>query len=100
MAGMSSTGAISYRAKELLERIECCPKELEVLLTSRSNHLKEPSLGSSPDCSRMPLTLSTLQNIHKQWLLSVPFESISIHCGEIIELDIDMIYDKVRLLDK
>ena len=95
MAGMSSTGTISssYRAKELLERIECCPKELEILLTS--NHQEEPSLGSSPDYSRPPLTLSMLQNIHKQWLLSVPFESISIHCGEIIELDIDKIYDKV-----
>ena len=92
MTGMSSTGTISSKARELLERIEYRPK---LLLTS--NPLKEPSLGSSPDYSRPPLTLSTLQNIHKQWLLSVPFENISIHCGEIIELDIDKIYDKVRV---
>ena len=93
MAGISSTGVIGSKASKLLERIGWRQKDLQASIDS-----EEPSLGSSPNFSRPPLTLSTLQNIHKQWLLSVPFECMSIHCGDIIELDIDKIYDKVRVL--
>ncbi|XP_043940852.1 arylamine N-acetyltransferase, pineal gland isozyme NAT-3-like [Protopterus annectens] len=42
-------------------------------------------------------TWKTLQQIHKQHLLSVPFETISIHCGERITLDLQLLYNKIVL---
>uniref|UniRef100_A0A803SL26 arylamine N-acetyltransferase n=1 Tax=Anolis carolinensis TaxID=28377 RepID=A0A803SL26_ANOCA len=37
----------------------------------------------------------TLLRLHRCHLLSVPFESLSIHCGEPITLDLPHIYDKI-----
>ncbi|KAM4631679.1 arylamine N-acetyltransferase, pineal gland isozyme NAT-10-like isoform 1-T4 [Discoglossus pictus] len=42
-----------------------------------------------------PPSLSALQEMHLQHLRSVPFESLSIHCGEKIILDQALLYDKI-----
>lgn len=39
--------------------------------------------------------LATLKLIHKQHVMSVPFENLSIHCGEKITMDIEVIFDKI-----
>lgn len=39
--------------------------------------------------------LATLKSIHKQHVMSVPFENLSIHSGERITTDIEVIYDKI-----
>lgn len=41
------------------------------------------------------LDLETLKSIHKKYVLSVPFENLSIHCGERITADLEDIYDKI-----
>ncbi|CAN9506787.1 unnamed protein product [Ophioblennius macclurei] len=41
------------------------------------------------------LDLSTLKLIHKQHVMSVPFENLSIHCGETITTDLQVIFDKI-----
>ncbi|CAN9506788.1 unnamed protein product [Ophioblennius macclurei] len=41
------------------------------------------------------LDLSTLKLIHKQYVMSVPFENLSIHCGETITTDLQVIFDKI-----
>ncbi|XP_030064967.1 arylamine N-acetyltransferase 2 isoform X2 [Microcaecilia unicolor] len=40
-------------------------------------------------------SLETLLGLHKCHVLSVPFESLSIHCGEKITLDPPSVYDKI-----
>ncbi|XP_069840521.1 arylamine N-acetyltransferase, pineal gland isozyme NAT-3-like [Dendropsophus ebraccatus] len=42
-----------------------------------------------------PPSLSALQELHRHHVLSVPFESLSIHSGEKIILDMSWIYDKI-----
>ncbi|XP_069840545.1 arylamine N-acetyltransferase, pineal gland isozyme NAT-10-like [Dendropsophus ebraccatus] len=42
-----------------------------------------------------PPSLSALQELHRRHVLAVPFESLSIHSGEKIILDISWIYDKI-----
>lgn len=39
--------------------------------------------------------LSTLKMIHKQHVRSIPFENLSIHCGERITLDLEVIFQKI-----
>ncbi|XP_074523029.1 arylamine N-acetyltransferase, pineal gland isozyme NAT-10-like [Halichoeres trimaculatus] len=39
--------------------------------------------------------LSTLKVIHKQHVMSIPFENLSIHCGERITLDLEVIFEKL-----
>ncbi|XP_029001015.1 arylamine N-acetyltransferase, pineal gland isozyme NAT-10-like [Betta splendens] len=39
--------------------------------------------------------LATLKLIHKQHVMSVPFENLSVHCGEKITMDLEMIFNKV-----
>ncbi|XP_029000433.1 arylamine N-acetyltransferase, pineal gland isozyme NAT-10-like [Betta splendens] len=41
------------------------------------------------------LDLATLKLIHKQHVMSLPFENLSIHCGERITTDLEVIYDKI-----
>ncbi|KAI1900975.1 hypothetical protein AGOR_G00055370 [Albula goreensis] len=39
--------------------------------------------------------LETLRSVHMQHVLSIPFENLSIHCGEVITLDLESIYNKI-----
>ncbi|KAG8001377.1 Arylamine N-acetyltransferase [Nibea albiflora] len=39
--------------------------------------------------------LATLKLIHKHHVMSVPFENLSIHCGEKITMDLEVIYNKI-----
>lgn len=39
--------------------------------------------------------LSALKVIHKQHVMSIPFENLSIHCGEKITLDLEVIFEKI-----
>ncbi|XP_040897504.1 arylamine N-acetyltransferase, pineal gland isozyme NAT-10-like [Toxotes jaculatrix] len=39
--------------------------------------------------------LATLKLIHKQHVLSIPFENLSIHCGEKIIMDLEVIFNKI-----
>ncbi|CAK6958817.1 arylamine N-acetyltransferase%2C pineal gland isozyme NAT-10-like isoform X2 [Scomber scombrus] len=39
--------------------------------------------------------LATLQLIHKQHVMSIPFENLSIHCGERNIMDLDAIFNKI-----
>ncbi|MBN3309860.1 ARY1 protein, partial [Amia calva] len=39
--------------------------------------------------------LETLSSIHRHHILSIPFESLSIQCGETISMDLDIIYNKI-----
>lgn len=39
--------------------------------------------------------LSTLKLIHKCHVMSVPFENLSIHCGEQVYMDLELIFDKI-----
>ncbi|XP_029954114.1 arylamine N-acetyltransferase, pineal gland isozyme NAT-10-like [Salarias fasciatus] len=41
------------------------------------------------------LDLPTLKLIHKRHVMSIPFENLSIHCGERISTDVRVIYDKI-----
>lgn len=38
---------------------------------------------------------ATLRLIHKHHVMSIPFENLSIHCGEKILMDLEVIFDKV-----
>ncbi|KAJ7313042.1 hypothetical protein JRQ81_004306 [Phrynocephalus forsythii] len=40
-------------------------------------------------------SLEALRLLHRRHLLSVPFESLSIHCGEPIVLDLSLLYNKI-----
>ncbi|KAM9350007.1 arylamine N-acetyltransferase, pineal gland isozyme NAT-10-like [Symphorus nematophorus] len=39
--------------------------------------------------------LATLKVIHKQHVMTVPFENLSMHCGERIVVDLEVIYEKI-----
>ncbi|XP_037609298.1 arylamine N-acetyltransferase, pineal gland isozyme NAT-10-like [Sebastes umbrosus] len=41
------------------------------------------------------LDLATLKLIHKQHVMSIPFENLSIHCGEKIIMDLEVIFNKM-----
>ncbi len=41
------------------------------------------------------LDLATLNLIHKQHIMSVPFENLSTHCGERIIMDLEVIFNKI-----
>ncbi|XP_037609240.1 arylamine N-acetyltransferase, pineal gland isozyme NAT-10-like [Sebastes umbrosus] len=41
------------------------------------------------------LDLATLKLIHKQHVMSIPFENLSIHCGERNTMDLDVIFNKM-----
>ncbi|XP_022595401.1 arylamine N-acetyltransferase 1 isoform X1 [Seriola dumerili] len=41
------------------------------------------------------LDLATLKLIHKQHVMSIPFENLSIHCGEKIIMDLEVIFNKI-----
>lgn len=38
---------------------------------------------------------ATLKLIHKHHVMSIPFENLSIHCGEKILMDLEVIFDKI-----
>ncbi|CAN2390717.1 Belongs to the arylamine N-acetyltransferase family [Pristimantis euphronides] len=50
--------------------------------------------------SSMKPSLSTLRTIHRHHVLSVPFESLSIHSGEKIIPEIGWLYDKIVLRNR
>ncbi|XP_066570098.1 arylamine N-acetyltransferase, pineal gland isozyme NAT-3 [Amia ocellicauda] len=39
--------------------------------------------------------LETLNSIHRHHIQSIPFENLSIQCGETISMDLDIIYNKI-----
>ncbi|KAM9408329.1 arylamine N-acetyltransferase, pineal gland isozyme NAT-10-like [Pholidichthys leucotaenia] len=39
--------------------------------------------------------LETLKLVHRQHVMSIPFENLSIHCGEKITMDLEVIFNKV-----
>lgn len=39
--------------------------------------------------------LATLRMIHNQHVMSIPFENLSIHCGEKIIMDLELIFNKI-----
>ncbi|MBN3309895.1 ARY1 protein, partial [Amia calva] len=39
--------------------------------------------------------LETLSSIHRHHIQSIPFENLSMHCGETIIIDLDIIYNKI-----
>ncbi|XP_006779825.1 arylamine N-acetyltransferase, pineal gland isozyme NAT-10-like isoform X1 [Neolamprologus brichardi] len=41
------------------------------------------------------LDLATLKLIHRQHIMSIPFENLSIHCGEKITMDLEVIFNKM-----
>ncbi|XP_037609309.1 arylamine N-acetyltransferase, pineal gland isozyme NAT-10-like [Sebastes umbrosus] len=41
------------------------------------------------------LDIATLKLIHKQHVMSIPFEDLSIHCGEKIIMDLEVIFNKM-----
>ncbi|XP_071345022.1 arylamine N-acetyltransferase, pineal gland isozyme NAT-10-like [Trachinotus anak] len=41
------------------------------------------------------LDLATLKLIHEQHVMSIPFENLSIHCGERIIMDLQVIFNKI-----
>uniref|UniRef100_A0A8C8VF36 arylamine N-acetyltransferase n=1 Tax=Pelusios castaneus TaxID=367368 RepID=A0A8C8VF36_9SAUR len=41
------------------------------------------------------LDLETLTEIFQHHIRAVPFENLSIHCGETIEIDLESVYDKI-----
>ncbi|KAM9361411.1 arylamine N-acetyltransferase, pineal gland isozyme NAT-10-like [Symphorus nematophorus] len=41
------------------------------------------------------LDLATLTLIHKQHVMTIPFENLSIHCGERIVMDLEVIFSKI-----
>ncbi|XP_029986948.1 arylamine N-acetyltransferase, pineal gland isozyme NAT-10-like [Sphaeramia orbicularis] len=41
------------------------------------------------------LDLATLSLLHKRHVMSIPFENLSIHCGEKITMDLEVIFNKV-----
>ncbi|XP_023285542.1 arylamine N-acetyltransferase, pineal gland isozyme NAT-10-like [Seriola lalandi dorsalis] len=45
--------------------------------------------------SNEKLDLATLKLIHKQHVMSIPFENLSIHCGEKIIMDLEVIFNKI-----
>ncbi|KAJ8343280.1 hypothetical protein SKAU_G00306090 [Synaphobranchus kaupii] len=44
--------------------------------------------------------LETLKNIHRQHILSIPFENLSIHCGEWITMDLESVYNKIVKINR
>ncbi|GAA6100124.1 arylamine N-acetyltransferase, pineal gland isozyme NAT-3 [Tachysurus ichikawai] len=53
-------------------------------------------IGCSVSCPCSP-TLDTLCSLHLCHLLSVPFENLTIHTGECVNLELPLLYDKVVL---
>ncbi|XP_069030351.1 arylamine N-acetyltransferase, pineal gland isozyme NAT-10-like [Embiotoca jacksoni] len=41
------------------------------------------------------LDLPTLKLIHKKYIMSIPFENLSVHCGERIVMDLQVVFNKV-----
>lgn len=41
------------------------------------------------------LDFATLKSVHRQHILSVPFENLGIHCGERIVMDLEVIFNKI-----
>ncbi|XP_078140878.1 arylamine N-acetyltransferase, pineal gland isozyme NAT-10-like [Centroberyx gerrardi] len=39
--------------------------------------------------------LATLKLIHRQHIMTIPFENLSIHCGERITMDLEFIFNKI-----
>ncbi|XP_073403370.1 uncharacterized protein [Dendrobates tinctorius] len=61
-----------------------------------NTYLQRIGIADYTAVSQTP-SLSKLRTIHRQHVLSVPFESLSIHSGEKILLDVDWIYEKIVL---
>ena len=40
-------------------------------------------------------TLDVLRAVHRQHLLSIPYENLDIHLGRELSLDLDTIFDKI-----
>uniref|UniRef100_A0A665VJ32 arylamine N-acetyltransferase n=2 Tax=Echeneis naucrates TaxID=173247 RepID=A0A665VJ32_ECHNA len=63
--------------------------------TSRKMNLEEYFNRVGFHDSYEKLDLATLKLIHKQHVMSIPFENLSIHCGERITMDLEVIFDKI-----
>ncbi|XP_026234168.1 arylamine N-acetyltransferase, pineal gland isozyme NAT-10-like isoform X2 [Anabas testudineus] len=50
-------------------------------------------IGFHGSCNN--LDLATLKLLHKQHVLSIPFENLSVHCGERITMDLEVIFNKI-----
>ncbi|XP_073403371.1 arylamine N-acetyltransferase 2-like [Dendrobates tinctorius] len=61
-----------------------------------NTYLQRIGIADYTAVSQTP-SLSKLRIIHRQHVLTVPFESLSIHSGEKILLDVDWIYEKIVL---
>ncbi|XP_077130197.1 uncharacterized protein LOC143785332 isoform X1 [Ranitomeya variabilis] len=61
-----------------------------------NTYLQRIGIADYAAVSQTP-SLSKLRTIHRQHVLSVPFESLSIHSGEKIFLDVEWIYEKIVL---
>lgn len=55
------------------------------------DRIRFPASGHSP----LRPSLSLLRDLHEAHMLAVPFENLSIHCGQPIELRDDALYDKI-----
>lgn len=53
-------------------------------------------VGCSRSCLCTP-TLDTLRFLHLQHLLTVPFEDLTIHTGDRVSLELQLLYDKIVL---
>lgn len=47
--------------------------------------------------SSLEPSLSTLQNLHRQHILTIPYENLDIHLGRTLELDLEPIFNKIVL---
>lgn len=45
--------------------------------------------------SRDKLDLETLTDILQHQIRAIPFENLNIHCGEAMELDLEVIFDQI-----
>ena len=45
--------------------------------------------------SRDKLDLETLTDILQHQIQAIPFENLNIHCGEAMELDLEVIFDQI-----
>lgn len=45
-----------------------------------------------------PPTLDTLRHVHRNHLMAVPFENLTIHIGEQVRLELPLLYEKIVLM--
>ncbi|KAK3509811.1 hypothetical protein QTP70_012007 [Hemibagrus guttatus] len=81
---------------DIFEMRDVADSEIETILKEKNimdlqeyfRRIGFSGLNEKPD-------LATLRTIHKLHVMSVPFENLSIHCGERNTLDLQIIYEKI-----